>query len=49
MTEKDSHSREQSTYDVEAVQEKWLKIWDDLDPYRAKDDDSAERRYLLDL
>jgi leucyl-tRNA synthetase len=38
-----------STYDVRAVQEKWLKIWDDLDHFKVRDDDSGERRYLLDM
>ncbi len=37
------------TYDIEATQNKWLKIWADLDPFKVKDDDSAERRYLLDM
>ncbi|MDQ3096435.1 MAG: leucine--tRNA ligase, partial [Actinomycetota bacterium] len=36
-------------YDVEAVQAKWQQVWADLDPFRARDDDSAERRYLLDM
>ncbi len=38
-----------ATYDIAGVQEKWLKIWDGLDPFKARDDDSAERRYLLDM
>ena len=36
-------------YDVDAAQERWLKVWDDLDPFKALDDDSRERRYLLDM
>jgi leucyl-tRNA synthetase len=36
-------------YDVEAAQERWQKVWDDLDPFRALDDNSRERRYLLDM
>jgi leucyl-tRNA synthetase len=40
---------ETAVYDVEATQEKWLKIWRDLDPFRAVDDGSRERRYLLDM
>jgi leucyl-tRNA synthetase len=37
------------TYDVRAAQEKWLKIWADLDAFRARDDGSGERRYMLDM
>jgi leucyl-tRNA synthetase len=40
---------ERSAYDVEAVQEKWLKVWQELDPFRAADDGTRERRYLLDM
>ncbi len=36
-------------YDVEAIQTKWQKTWAELDPFKAKDDDSAERRYLVDM
>jgi leucyl-tRNA synthetase len=43
------NDRQHSSYDVKAVQEKWLKVWDELDPFRRRDDDSAERRYLLDM
>ncbi len=40
---------EESTYDIHATQEKWLKVWEDLDPFRVLDDGSRERRYLLDM
>jgi leucyl-tRNA synthetase len=40
---------EQATYDVAAVQDKWLKVWTEMDPFRAVDDGSRERRYLLDM
>jgi leucyl-tRNA synthetase len=40
---------ERSTYDVEAAQEKWMSVWQELDPFRRRDDDSAERRYMLDM
>ena len=40
---------ERSTYDVEAVQEKWLSVWQEMDPFRAVDDGTRERRYLLDM
>ncbi|MBA2573929.1 MAG: hypothetical protein H0V02_03970, partial [Nocardioidaceae bacterium] len=38
-----------AAYDIEATQEKWLKVWADLDPFKAVDDGSRERRYLLDM
>jgi leucyl-tRNA synthetase len=38
-----------ATYDVHAVQDKWLKVWTELDPFKAVDDGSRERRYLLDM
>ncbi len=38
-----------ATYDVETVQKRWRQVWDELDSFRAKDDGSAERRYLVDM
>ena len=40
---------EPATYDIEAIQTKWQKIWAEMDPFKARDDDSAERRYLVDM
>ncbi len=34
---------------MHAIQDKWLKVWTDLDPFKAVDDGSRERRYLLDM
>ncbi len=48
MTEQQQRAP-RATYDVEATQDKWLKVWTELDPFKAKDDDSAERRYLVDM
>jgi leucyl-tRNA synthetase len=38
-------------YDPRVVQEKWLRRWEELDPYRASDDpqDERPRTYLLDM
>ena len=36
-------------YDVVATQEKWRKVWDELDPFRAADDGRRERRYALTM
>jgi leucyl-tRNA synthetase len=38
-----------STYDVAAAQDRWRKVWDELDPFRAADDGSRERRYALTM
>jgi leucyl-tRNA synthetase len=43
------HREERSTYDIKAAQEKWMPVWQELDPFRHRDDGSAERRYLLDM
>jgi leucyl-tRNA synthetase len=48
MTEQ-QHTDRSSTYDVGAAQEKWLKVWTELDPFKAIDDGTRERRYLLDM
>ncbi len=40
------------TYDVVAAQEKWRKVWEDLDPFRAADrpaDGNDRRRYALTM
>jgi leucyl-tRNA synthetase len=52
MTENRSpeqQSEPRESYDVEATQQKWLKVWEDLNPFRAIDDGERERRYLLDM
>jgi leucyl-tRNA synthetase len=36
-------------YDVAATQEKWLKVWDELNPFEAADDGRSERRYALTM
>ncbi|MGZ4479275.1 MAG: leucine--tRNA ligase [Nocardioidaceae bacterium] len=40
---------EAATYDVVATQDKWRKVWDDLNPFEAADDGSRERRYALTM
>jgi len=41
------------TYDFAAIQQRWLPVWDDLDPFRAdvasSDGTPRERRYVLDM
>ncbi len=36
-------------YDVHAVEAKWLRVWEDLDPFRADDDSPKEKRYALTM
>ena len=49
----ETNDQEQATYDVHAVEQKWQKVWADLDPFRA--DDTAilggtrEKRYALTM
>ncbi len=47
MTEQ--HAEEPTTYDVAAAQERWRKVWDDLNPFEAADDGTRERRYALTM
>jgi leucyl-tRNA synthetase len=46
MTEQ---AEERATYDVVAVQDKWRKVWEDLNPFEAADDGKRERRYALTM
>jgi leucyl-tRNA synthetase len=36
-------------YDITATQEKWRKVWDDLEPFTADDDSEREKRYALTM
>ncbi len=38
-----------STYDVQAVQEKWRPVWDRLDLFRADDSSEREKKYALTM
>ncbi len=41
---------EASTYDVDSVQDKWRKVWEDLDPFRAGSAaPGAEKKYALTM
>jgi leucyl-tRNA synthetase len=40
---------DRATYDVAAAQDKWRKVWEDLNPFAAADDGSRERRYALTM
>jgi len=43
------HRDESARYDIAATQDKWRKVWDDLNPFQAADDGSRERRYALTM
>jgi leucyl-tRNA synthetase len=50
MTEQDHQQGDRApAYDVAATQDKWRKVWDDLNPFQAADDGSKERRYALTM
>ena len=37
-------------YDVEAIQERWLPVWDELAPFRSgRPDDRRPKKYVLDM
>ena len=37
-------------YDVEAIQQRWLPVWDELAPFRSgRPDDQRPRKYVLDM
>ncbi|HET7689673.1 MAG TPA: leucine--tRNA ligase [Nocardioidaceae bacterium] len=40
---------EREAYDVVATQDKWRKVWEELNPFQALDDGSKERRYALTM
>ncbi len=37
------------TYDIEATETKWQRVWEDLQPFRADDDSPREKRYALTM
>jgi leucyl-tRNA synthetase len=43
------HGEDPARYDVASTQDKWRKVWDDLNPFQAADDGSRERRYALTM
>ena len=44
----DQHT--EAVYDHEAIQERWLPVWDDLAPFRSgRSDDPRPKKYVLDM
>jgi leucyl-tRNA synthetase len=42
--------REHAAYDFAYVQEKWLPIWDTLEPFKSgRSDDARPKKYVLDM
>ena len=37
-------------YDFEAIQDKWLPVWDELQPFKSgRHDDDRPKKYVLDM
>ncbi|TBN56987.1 leucine--tRNA ligase [Glaciihabitans arcticus] len=46
----ENHNDDGPEYDIDALQAKWLPIWDELKPFRSGDpDDKRPRKYILDM
>ena len=45
----DERDREGAVYDVEAIQRKWLAVWDEMDPFRATTTARGRRRFMVDM
>lgn len=43
------HPAERSRYDAVAAQEKWARYWDENGTFAVSEDETLERRYLLDM
>ena len=44
------HDDDAPDYDIEAIQAKWLPIWDELKPFSSSDpEDKRPRKYILDM
>ncbi|MFC4061100.1 leucine--tRNA ligase [Planomonospora corallina] len=51
MSERADTQRDEQHYDPQALQAKWQRRWEELDPFRASGDpaDTREKRYMLDM
>ncbi len=53
MTDQDAAIRDDdrtgNRYDIVATQDKWRRVWDELNPFQAADDGVRERRYALTM
>ena len=50
MTEQNAPETAENEYDVAAIQEKWLPVWDELRPFASgKPGDERPKKYVLDM
>ncbi|MEC9180192.1 MAG: leucine--tRNA ligase [Actinomycetota bacterium] len=50
MTTSADTGHDDARYDVEAIQERWLPVWDELAPFRSgRPDDRRPKKYVLDM
>jgi leucyl-tRNA synthetase len=50
MNSNGNDEREHAAYDFAYVQEKWLPIWDQVQPFKSgRADDTREKKYVLDM
>jgi leucyl-tRNA synthetase len=49
VTTQETTATEATTFDPAALQRKWRPVWERMDPFRAVDDGSRERRYALTM
>ena len=46
----DGHDDRPDRYDAQAIQDRWLPVWDELAPFRSsRPDDERPRKYVLDM
>jgi len=45
-----ANDREHAAYDFAHVQEKWLPVWDRIEPFKSgRADDARPKKYVLDM
>lgn len=49
MSEQQATDNGAESYDVQAVQDKWLPVWERLEPFRADDAATREKKYALTM
>ncbi len=50
MTEQNNSAAAEREYDIRAIQEKWLPVWDDLKPFDSGNpSDTRPKKYVLDM
>ncbi len=50
MSNEVNTDREHAAYDFAYVQEKWLPVWDKIEPFKSgRADDAREKKYVLDM